>query len=348
MSLITRCPSCGTMFKVVPDQLRISQGWVRCGHCAEVFDASAHLQDREPAAVPTPPATTPAAAQTNAAAAIASLAQARLLEKTKQQALEQALAEEAARAVAEVPEPPESEGSADAPLYPPFSLLRADAEAEAAVEAPARPAAPEPVPASRSTPAPRGKEKEAKAPAKAASATEQLDDVSFVRHARRKAFWRRPAVRAFLLLAAFALAALLVGQYAVHDRDRLAARMPALRPVLDALCGPLQCAVGPPRQIESIVIDSSSFNKLRGDAYRLSFTLKNQSAVPVAMPAMELTLTDSQDQPVVRRVLVPADLGASSSVLAATSEWSGTLAMGVTANGASSRIAGYRLLAFYP
>jgi predicted Zn finger-like uncharacterized protein len=44
MSLITRCPACGTMFKVVPDQLRISEGWVRCGHCAEVFDASAHMQ----------------------------------------------------------------------------------------------------------------------------------------------------------------------------------------------------------------------------------------------------------------------------------------------------------------
>ncbi len=44
MGLITRCPGCGTMFKVVPDQLKISEGWVRCGHCSDVFDASAHLQ----------------------------------------------------------------------------------------------------------------------------------------------------------------------------------------------------------------------------------------------------------------------------------------------------------------
>ena len=44
MSLITRCPACGTMFKVVPDQLKISDGWVRCGQCSEVFDASVHLQ----------------------------------------------------------------------------------------------------------------------------------------------------------------------------------------------------------------------------------------------------------------------------------------------------------------
>ncbi|MEO7547891.1 MAG: DUF3426 domain-containing protein [Ramlibacter sp.] len=343
MSLITRCPACGTMFKVVPDQLRISQGWVRCGHCAEVFDASAHLQDREPAA----PATTPAAAQASAASAIASLGQARLLEKAKQEALEQALAEEVALALAGVPDMQDSEGAADSPLYPPFSLLRADSEvdalAEAAAQAKDKPVLPEPAPVSRATAAPSPK------PAKAANrGVDQLDDVSFVRQARRKAFWRRPAVRALLLMIGLGLAALLAGQYAVYDRDRLAVRLPELRPVLDALCGPLQCAVGPPRQIESIVIDSSSFNKLRGDAYRLSFTLKNLATVPVAMPAMELTLTDSQDQPVVRRVLAPADLGASSSVLAAASEWSGTLAMGVTANGASARIAGYRLLAFYP
>jgi predicted Zn finger-like uncharacterized protein len=44
MSQVTRCPSCGTRFKVVADQLRISQGWVRCGMCQSVFDASQDLQ----------------------------------------------------------------------------------------------------------------------------------------------------------------------------------------------------------------------------------------------------------------------------------------------------------------
>src|SRR5690606_1580772 len=45
MSLITRCPSCGTKFRVVADQLRISDGWVRCGRCQEVFDAAQALED---------------------------------------------------------------------------------------------------------------------------------------------------------------------------------------------------------------------------------------------------------------------------------------------------------------
>ena len=51
MSQITRCPACSTQFKVVADQLRISDGWVRCGHCAEVFDASESLMPAPPPAL---------------------------------------------------------------------------------------------------------------------------------------------------------------------------------------------------------------------------------------------------------------------------------------------------------
>lgn len=43
MALLTRCPACATWFKVVPDQLRVSQGWVKCGHCNDIFDARESL-----------------------------------------------------------------------------------------------------------------------------------------------------------------------------------------------------------------------------------------------------------------------------------------------------------------
>lgn len=39
MRFVTHCPSCGTSFKVVADQLRIAQGWVRCGQCQAVYKA---------------------------------------------------------------------------------------------------------------------------------------------------------------------------------------------------------------------------------------------------------------------------------------------------------------------
>ena len=47
MSLATRCTSCGTVFRVVQDQLRVSSGWVRCGRCSEVFNAIESLVDLE-------------------------------------------------------------------------------------------------------------------------------------------------------------------------------------------------------------------------------------------------------------------------------------------------------------
>lgn len=54
MSQVTRCPSCETRFKVVADQLRISQGWVRCGVCQNVFDACEDLQAWDESALPAP------------------------------------------------------------------------------------------------------------------------------------------------------------------------------------------------------------------------------------------------------------------------------------------------------
>jgi predicted Zn finger-like uncharacterized protein len=46
-SLATRCSACGTVFRVVPDQLRVSEGWVRCGRCSQVFSALESLVDLE-------------------------------------------------------------------------------------------------------------------------------------------------------------------------------------------------------------------------------------------------------------------------------------------------------------
>lgn len=63
MSLATRCTHCGTIFKIVQDQLKVSEGWVRCGRCNEIFNALPGLFDleREPPPprpkprTPTPP-----------------------------------------------------------------------------------------------------------------------------------------------------------------------------------------------------------------------------------------------------------------------------------------------------
>jgi hypothetical protein len=178
-----------------------------------------------------------------------------------------------------------------------------------------------------------------------------LDDLSFVRRARRRAFWDGLAMRAVLGLVALVLALLLAAQVAVHMRDQLAAMYPPLKPALQQLCRPFGCALQPLRQIDSVVIDSSTFNRLGPEAFRLSLTLRNQSGLDVAMPWLELTLTDTGEQPLVRRVLTPEELGApSATVLGARSEWTAAVDLVLPGEGAGggARVAGYRLLAFYP
>ena len=183
---------------------------------------------------------------------------------------------------------------------------------------------------------------------------DEAHDVSFVRNARRQAFWSKPLVRVALGMLCLLLAALLLLQLVVQQRDTLAALEPQLKPTLQTLCVYLQCETGPVRRIESVVIDSSSFNKISSGSYRLGFSLKNTGTTPVAMPSLEVTLTDTQDQPLVRRVLAPGQFGATGNQLVVGSDFAGLVVLQVlNQDGGASilgsgRVAGYRVLAFYP
>lgn len=57
MSLATTCPQCKTSFKVVPDQLKLRRGLVRCGVCQHVFSGIDSLRyvDERPVAPAPPP-----------------------------------------------------------------------------------------------------------------------------------------------------------------------------------------------------------------------------------------------------------------------------------------------------
>ena len=186
-------------------------------------------------------------------------------------------------------------------------------------------------------------------PASVARAQDSVtdEDVSFVREARRKAFWRKPLMRFVLVTFVVALLGALALQVAVQERDRLASLEPRLRPWLTLLCNFVGCRVDVLRQIDAVIIENSSFTRIRGDLFRLGFSIRNTASVEVATPALELTLTDAQDRPVIRRVFRPAELGASTTLLA-KGEWSAALNLGATSVGDNGRIAGYRLLAFYP
>jgi len=157
----------------------------------------------------------------------------------------------------------------------------------------------------------------------------------------------RPWQRALGAMGCALLVLALGLQGMLHNREQIAARAPALRPLLLSACELLGCSLHAPQDIDAIAIDSSAFTSVRPGVYLLHATLKSSAPTDLQMPALELTLTNAQDQAVLRRVLLPADLQAQA-VLAAGTEFSASVPLQVQTDAVGERIAGYKLLAFYP
>lgn len=353
MSLITRCPTCETMFRVVPDQLRVSEGWVRCGQCAEVFDATLNMvpplgtpaDGTAPAAPqaplapppnPTAPPSSPAATASSARAAPAHSAPPAPAPGAASPAEERAEASRAPAAPAQASDDRDWLDAAQTAVAPSDDAGAGSIDTLTPAHQDFPPTAP-PNPADDVDPL--------SIPARDAGFG---PPPSFLQDEPAPSIWQRPVVRLALAIVLVVLLALLAMQFLVKERDRVAAMHPSMLPVLETVCMMADCRIEPLRQIESIVIDSSSFSLVRGDDYRLGFSLKNTAPIDIAMPAIELSLTDPQDQPVIRRVILPTEFGARSAALASATIWTGSLALSVQPDIGAQRIAGYRLLAFYP
>ena len=167
-----------------------------------------------------------------------------------------------------------------------------------------------------------------------------------MRQAQRRARWNQPWLRALVGLLCVLLPLALALQYVVYQRDSLAAQNPALRPALSALCAALGCTIAAPQNIGMVVVAGSAFNQETAPGrYRLGLSVRNQASSIVATPALELTLTDASDQPLVRKIFLPAELGMPPE-LGPRAEWNGTLPMQVQA--LPQPISGYRMELFYP
>ena len=330
--LATRCPVCSTVFRVVPDQLRVSEGWVRCGRCAEVFNASLSLVDMEtgapraaPEGLPGAPAATPPAAPAPAAAKPARPAW---------------------------PDPP--------PVQRPAAVVRYGAERRPPPEPetfqtpwehdPAREDTPAPSPAWPADPA-----------ATIDPRAEPDDRPAFVQQADRAARWQRPRVRLALggATAAAALALLLQATY--QYRELIAARWPATRVALLPTCALLGCRINAAHAIDSLTVESSGLLRVeKTNTYSLSVGLRNRAGFEIALPALELSLTDSRGRLIARRVLNTRELGSAQNTVAAGADVAlqATLLMATTAGAeadpqtgsqpGSQPVSGYTIELFYP
>lgn len=357
MSFITRCPACSTMFKVVPDQLRVSDGWVRCGQCDEVFDANINLQadgsafdevqheadalldglDGDAASLNAPYEDAPIPAIDFDVAVKATSAPVHELENPPHQAKTHAAPVRRSEPFLD-PEPQSSKAAQPTPL------LAADLVATTAIPNDWTDKATDGglprFPASSLSDLSSGELAEPSAYAA---------QPTFMQVEQARSRWHHVVVRIALSLVALALAAALLGQIALQERAKLAAHAPGLRPMLQILCDALSCQLGLPRDIESVFIESSSFVKVKADVYKLNVSLKNASKIVLAMPSLELTLTDGQDQPIVRKVIDASAIDLQKTGALTTSlEVSATVPVSVKLPAGSERVSGYRLLAFYP
>jgi predicted Zn finger-like uncharacterized protein len=146
------------------------------------------------------------------------------------------------------------------------------------------------------------------------------------------------------------LAVALVLQAVFHFRDALAAHMPASRPILQRLCSVAGCAIRPLRDVAALSIDASD---LQADpAHKgllvLTATLRNRASYAIGYPHLELTLTDANDQVVVRRALAPPEYVSGTVNTTAGIPGNGEIPVKLFIDASATVQAGYRLYLFFP
>ena len=310
----TCCPNCQTIFRVTPEQLRARAGKVRCGNCRAVFNAIDRLLDddaiRGVAAAPLVALTVPQETAAEAAAA--------------REVLTEHSVANVERAMVEVEALPERGADESATVSAEVQQLPGDVGDGAAGDDGGVPDADE-------------------------DATDRGDwlkesgDAPAV-HADRS------VTRPFAIIATL-LALTLLGQIVFHFRGAIRIALPAFEPALAAMSAALGSDMPLPRRADLLSIEASDLqtdpaaNKL----LVLQVTLRNRAPFAQAYPALELTLTDTNDRPVVRRVIQPAQYLPPTAALDDESIAAGAeveIRLWLEAKGIAA--AGYRLYVFHP
>jgi len=354
----TRCPVCSTVFRVTTEQLRLKAGKVRCGHCQALFNAFDQLVQDTAAELPpvraagasaTEPTSTPFESAYTAPTAYQH-------EPIAPPAVSQVQFEQPDTSLPNVPESAPEAAGAGAPQLSPLDDA---AEYLPELEPIVVESMVEPLPAVERLAEPVMIEtpEETTLAAREAglvAARELSDTAGYNRWAAGTlagnglgGFDSEPARHPVWPFVVFSLllAVVLLGQLLFHFRAAVVQRFPDAA----AMYALADIDVPLPRNIEQVVIDASD---LQSDNQRglfvLQATLRNRAAFAQAWPALELTLTDTSDAVVSRRVLAPEDYlpptAAKQKSFAANAELA--VRLWIEAKGIGA--AGYRLYVFYP
>jgi len=323
MRAITHCPVCQTQFFVSEQQLDQHHGQVRCGYCLHVFDAKAHgVTAVEPAAsdatdlttattVATAIASEPIAAANQNSTIAATEVSAHLAADAATIKLPDIIATTVtniaiAAAVTEVTSASEALSSIDQPVIPAPILavltvehaLAADTDTESVsagtIEADTNAVAI--VTAAVSADA------AAEAEADPAEYFDYLTDPPVAMPEKPIHVWLSRLLVFILLLLA-------IMQSLYFLRNPIAIYYPNFKPYLQQACHKLGCSIDLPKKIELIIIDDSDMREDADHTGLIDFTstLINQAGFHQAYPNVELTLTDLDEKPTLRRLFKPRE-----------------------------------------
>ena len=332
MALAARCPNCRALFRVVADQLKLRGGLVRCGSCRQVFDAIGSLayvddqtlaRDRAEAAIggaalPGPAVAVPVSAKPQRPREPAAAAPAKPSSPSP-------ASPAGATSSPSAPRPPSPPSPPSPPrVVRPAETVRRVAERreeirdELAVPTLIGIAEPQADPETRASiesqlvaagyrnrPATEPEEPEAppaeEVEPEAASFLPTPDSA------------REERLRRALTIACGPLALLAAIQFGLTLRNDALEAWPSLRPSLARACAVFGCSVGWPMHAELLTIVGSELAAIPGtDVIELDAAVRSRANFIMALPAIEVTLTDTQNRTIARKVFLPADYLASS------------------------------------
>ena len=143
----------------------------------------------------------------------------------------------------------------------------------------------------------------------------------------------------------------LIAQLGIHYRVEIAVLAPESRPALEFFCDLLMCTVDLPSKVELLSIEASDLHPsdpATPTQLELTATLRNRAPFAQTWPHLELTLTDTADSAVARRVIAPQEYlpRGRDATSGFASQSDNAVSVYLTTSGLPA--SGYRLYLFYP
>jgi len=330
MREITHCPNCQTQFFVSEDQLKQHGGLVRCGQCLHVFNAKEQFVPTSTPIHDTPAPVEPSPNEVTAATSTHSAVPSAWPKID--------LDFEEATPITHQPE------SAPTTIAAPSATVTASVREQSTPNVTHTGALAE-LPHDTSSiaehpPNDSGKLNFSQHP------SSDFNDLA--KHANRDGK-QRTSRRGLWVLGTVLLVLVAVGQSTYFLRNSIAIYYPKLKPQLVQACEHLKCSIELPKQIAWIVIDDSDMQEdleHRG-VMHLSSSLYNKAGFVQAYPNLELTLTNTDDSAVLRRVFKPAEYLAPNTDIAAGFSAGNEIKVKLAITTQDVSVAGYRLYVTY-